>query len=165
MRLGRLVNHLVWPDWWALRAFPKPALRRIEQAIAASERSHCGELRLVVEANLPLAGLLRDQSPRQRAVQLFGELGVWDTEHNCGVLIYLQLLDRRVEIVADRGIDRCVGEAFWNRVCGRLENAFSNGQYEPGVLRALGEITAALTEHFPASTDNPDELPNAPLIF
>ncbi|MBS1230565.1 MAG: hypothetical protein H6R17_3842 [Proteobacteria bacterium] len=165
MRLGRLLHHLVLPDWYVLRAFPKPALRRIEQAIAASERSHQGELRFVIEANLPLAGLLRDQSPRQRAVELFGQLGVWDTEHNCGVLIYLQLIDRRVEIVADRGIHRRVGDAFWNAVCGRLEATLRNGQYEPGVLRALGEISAALAEHFPASADNPDELPNAPLIF
>ena len=165
MRLGRLLHHLVWPDWYVLRAFPKPLLRRIEQAIAVSERSHQGELRLVIEANLPLAGLLRDQSPRQRAVQLFGELGVWDTEHNCGVLIYLQLLDRRVEIVADRGIHQRVGEAFWNAVCRRLEASVREGQYEAGTLRALDEVTAALAEHFPATVDNPDELPNAPLIF
>ena len=165
MRLGRLLSHLVIPDWYALRAFPKAALRRIEQSITASERGHQGELRLVVEANLPLAGLLCDQSSRQRAVELFGEFGVWDTEHNCGVLIYLQLLDRRVEIVADRGIHRRVGDAFWNTVCRRLEASFRDGQYEAGILRALDEVTAALTEHFPATVDNPDELPNAPLVF
>jgi len=165
MRLGRLLHHLVIPDWYALRAFPKAALRRVEQAIAESERSHQGELRLVVEANLPLAGLLRDQSSRQRAVELFGELGVWDTEHNCGVLIYLQMLDRRVEIVADRGIHCRVGDAFWSAACRRLEASFREGKYEAGTLRALDEVTAALTEHFPATVDNPDELPNAPLIF
>ena len=165
MRLGRLFHHLVIPDWWARRAFQKPVLRRIEQAIATSEQSHGGELRVVVEANLPFAALLRDRSPRQRAVELFGELGVWDTEHNCGVLIYLQVLDRRVEIVADRGIHRRVGDAFWKAVCGRLEKSFRDGQYEQGVVRALEEITAALAEHFPAAADNPDELSNAPLIF
>ena len=165
MRLGRLLHHLVTPDWWARRAFPKAVLRRIEQAITASERSHGGELRLVVEASLPLAALLRDRSPRQRAVELFGELGVWDTEHNCGVLIYLQLLDRRVEIVADRGIHRRVGDAFWEAVCGRIEKSFSDGLFEQGVVRALEEITVALGEHFPATVDNPDELSNAPLIF
>jgi len=165
MRIGRLIKHLLWPDWWVLRAFPKPVLRRIEQAITASESRHQGELRFVIEANLPLAGLLRDQSPRQRAVELFGQLGVWDTEHNCGVLIYLQLIDRRVEIVADRGIHQRAGDAFWSAVCARLESSLRNGQHEPGVLRALGEISAVLAEHFPASSDNPDELPNAPLIF
>ena len=93
MRLGRLLHHLVTPDWWARRAFSKAVLRRVEQAIARSEQSHGGELRLVCEGNLPLAALWRDQSPRQRAIALFGELGVWDTEHNCGVLIYVQLLE------------------------------------------------------------------------
>ena len=164
MRLSRLVRHLLLPDWWVLRAFPKSALRRVEQAVAASERRHQGELRLVVEANLPLAGLLRSQTPRQRAIELFGQLGVWDTEHNSGVLIYLQLIDRRVEIVADRGIDARVGDTFWKAACARLEASFRDGQYEQGVVRALDEITAALAEHFPATGDNPDELPNAPLI-
>lgn len=164
MRLGRLFKHLILPDWWVLRAFPKSLLRTVEHAVAASERRHCGELRVVVEANLPLHALLRDQSPRQRAIESFAQLGVWDTEHNCGVLIYLQLIDRRVEIVADRGIDRRLGDAFWNAVCRRLETAFRDGRYETGILRALVEISAALAEHFPATGDNPDELPNAPLI-
>lgn len=164
MRLVRLLHHLLIPDWWALRAFAKPTLRTIEQAITASERRHHGELRLVVEAGLPLPALLRDQTPRQRAVDLFGELGVWDTEDNCGVLIYLQMVDHRVEIVADRGIHRRVGEAFWSAVCARLEKAFGEGRFEIGALRALDEITAALAEHFPARGDNPDELPNSPII-
>jgi uncharacterized membrane protein len=164
MRLGRLFHHLVLPDWWVLRAFPKPALRRIEQAVSASERTHLGELRIVVEANLPLHCVLRDQSPRARAIELFSRLGVWDTEHNSGVLIYVQLIERRVEIVADRGIDAKVGEAFWSAVCRRMEQAFGEGRFEQGALLALAEITAALAEYFPASADNPDELPNAPLI-
>ena len=165
MRLGRLLRHLLTPDWWARRAFSKPAMRRIEQAIAASERRHGGELRVVCEANLPLAALWSDQSPRRRAIELFGELGVWDTEHNCGVLIYLQLIERRVEIVADRGIHCRVGDAVWQAVCAGLEKSFGDGQDESGVLRALEEISAALAEHFPAVAGDPDELPNAPLIL
>ena len=164
MRLLRVIRHQAMPDWWALRAFPKATLRRIEQAVVASERRHRGELRFVLEASLPLSGLWRDQSPRQRAVELFGELGVWDTEANCGVLIYLQMVDRRVEIVADRGIHQKVGEPFWNAVCRRLETAFGQGQYESGVVRALEEISRVLVEHFPAAGDKPNELPDAPLI-
>jgi uncharacterized membrane protein len=164
MRFVRVARHLAMPDWWALRAFPKATLRRIEQAVVASERRHRGELRFVLEANLPLSGLLRDQTPRQRAIELFGELGVWDTEFNCGVLIYLQMVDRRVEIVADRGINQKVGEPFWNAVCRRLETAFGQGQYEAGVVRALEQISLALVEHFPASGDQSNELPDAPLI-
>jgi uncharacterized membrane protein len=164
MRLGRLFRHLVLPDWWVLRAFPKPALRRIEQAIAASERTHQGELRFVVEANLPLPGLLHNQSPRARAIELFSQLGVWDTAHNSGVLIYVQLIDRRVEIVADRGIDARVGEAFWSAACRRMETAFRDGQFESGTLQALNEITSVLSKNFRAGVDNPNELPNSPVI-
>jgi uncharacterized membrane protein len=164
MRLGRLLRHLVLPDWCVLRAFPKPSLRAIEQAITASERTHQGELRFVVEGNLPLHGVLRGQSPRERAIELFAQLGVWDTEHNSGVLIYVQLIDRRVEIVADRGIHARVGEAFWRAICRRLEAEFRQGRFESGALLALKETTAALAEHFPASGDNFNELPDAPLI-
>jgi uncharacterized membrane protein len=165
MRLGRLLRHLILPDWWALRAFPNPALRAIEQTITESERTHQGEIRFVVEANLPMHGLLCEQSPRARAIELFSQLGVWDTEHNSGVLIYVQLLDRSVEIVADRGIHAKVGDAFWNSICRRMEAAFREGQFESGALQALGEMTATLAEHFPAAVgNNPNELPNAPLI-
>jgi uncharacterized membrane protein len=147
-----------------LRVFPIAARRAIEQAITASERLHQAELRFVVEAGLPIRGLLRDQSSRQRAIELFAQLGVWDTEHNSGVLIYVQLIDRRVEIVADRGINLRVGEVFWNAACRRMEEAFAAGHFESGALLALNDITATLAEHFPACGDNPDELPNAPLV-
>ena len=164
MQPGRLLRHLVVPDWWVLRAFSKPLLRTIERAVTASECAHQGELRVVVEASLPIHGVLHNQSPRARAIELFSQLGIWDTEHNSGVLIYIQLIDRRVEIVADRGIDARVGQTFWNAICRRLEVAFRDGQFESGTLQALNDITAALAKHFPASGDNPDELPNAPLI-
>ncbi len=164
MQLGRLLRHLVLPDWWVLRSFPKPTLRIIEQAITSSERTHQGELRFVVEANLPLYGLLHNQSARARAIELFSQLKVWDTEHNSGVLIYLQMIDRRVEIVADRGIHDRVGEELWAAVCRRTEAEFREGRFEKGALLALDDITAALTKHFPANGDNPNELPNAPLI-
>ena len=164
MRLSRLLRHLVWPDWWMLRAFPKPVLRTIEQAISQSERSHLGELRFVLEASLPVSALLHNQSSRARAIALFAQLGVWDTENNSGVLIYVQLNDRRVEIIADRGINVRVDAAFWSTLCRRMEKAFHEGGYESGVLLALNEITQVLTQNFPASEDNLGELPDAPLI-
>lgn len=165
MRLSRVFRHLLLPHWWVLRAFPKPACAAIERAIAASERAHRGELRFVVEATLPLPGLLRDQSPRARAIELFSQLRVWDTEQNSGVLIYLQLLDHRVEIVADRGIDARVGPEFWRAVCQRMEQAFHEGRFESGALEALREITEALTAHFPSTGNNPNELSDTPLIL
>jgi len=165
MRLRRLFKHLVLPGWWLLRAFPKSSLKAIEQATAASEHRHMGEVRFVVEANLPLHGLLHGQSVRARAIELFAQLHLWDTEHNSGVLVYVQLLDRRVEIVADRGIACRVEEVFWRGVCRRLEAAFRQGAYEAGALAALAEITAILAEHFPATADNPDELANTPVVL
>lgn len=165
MRLSRVFHHLLLPDWWRLRAFPKPVLATISEAIAASECSHSGELRFVVEAGLPLSSLLQDQSPRVRAIDLFSQLRVWDTEQNSGVLIYLQLVDRRVEIVADRGIDARVGPAFWRAVCQRMEWAYGEGRFEAGTLEALAEITQALSKHFPSAGGGANELPDAPLIL
>lgn len=165
MRWMRLIRHLLLPDWWVMRAYPKTTQKTIEGAIAASERGHRGELRFVVEAGLPLAYLLRDGTPRRRAIELFARLGVWDTENNSGVLIYVQLLDRRIEIVADRGINAQVGDAYWAAVCRRIEAAFSAGQYEQGVVRALDEISVVLAQHFPAAVDNINELPDAPLLL
>lgn len=167
MRKGtilRILHHLVVPDWWALRSFPKASLEKIERAITDSESTHLGELRFVVESSQSLHGLLQGQSTRARAVELFSQLGVWDTEHNSGVLIYVQLVDRRVEIVADRGINARVDEVFWNAICRRLEAAYRLGQFEQGTLLALNDITAELVKYFPAIGDNPNELPNSPAL-
>lgn len=165
MQLTRILRHLALPDWWVKRVFPAALADRIETAVAASESRHRGELRFVVEAGLPPASLLRGESPRARAIDLFAQLRVWDTAGNSGVLIYLQLIDRRVEIVADRGIDARVGPAFWSAVCRRMETAFHAGDFEAGSLAALAEITGVLAEHFPAHSENPDELPNRPLLL
>ncbi len=165
MQLTRLFRHLLLPHWWVLRVFPTRLLSQIEAAVAASESAHRGELRVVVEANLPLPGLFHGQSARGRAIELFSQLRVWDTEQNSGVLIYLQLIDRRVEIIADRGINVRLGQDFWSGVCRRMEAAFRAGDFEGGMLLALRSITEALTEHFAATGENPDELPNAPLVL
>jgi len=164
MQLKRALEHLVIPDRMALRAFPKRALDRIEQAIGASERSHSGELRLVLEANMNPLDVLRGRSARDRALELFSLLRVWDTEHNSGVLVYLQMIDHRIEIVADRGINRLVAQAEWDAICRRMEGAFRAGNFEAGALEAIGEITQLLNRHVPPGSHNPDELPDRPLI-
>lgn len=165
MTISRWIRHLAVPHWWATRVFPKSSLDAIEAAIAASETRHGGELRFVVEAGLPWSALGRDRSARDRAVELFASLRVWDTAGNSGVLIYVQLVDRKVEIVADRGIDARVGPAFWQGVCRRLEAAFRDRRFAAGSLAAIDEITAALAEHFPAGTTNSNELPDRPLVI
>lgn len=165
MQLLRALKHLCTPDFIALKPFPAATLDRIEKAIDRSERSHSGELRLAIEAGMEPYDALRGMSPRERALELFANLRVWDTEENSGVLIYLQLVDHRIEIVADRGIARRVAQAEWDAICRRMETSFRARDFEGGTLAAVDEITALLTQHFPPGESNPDELPDRPVIL
>ena len=159
----RVLKHLFTPDWAALRVFPSSTLREIEKAIKASEKQHDGELRFVVEASLPLAFLRRHT--RHRAEWLFSHLKVWDTAHNSGVLVYVQLLDRRIEIVADRGIAARVEQAEWNTICRKMQQEFSGRRYLEGSLQGIGSITGILAKHFPPRGRNPNELPDKPVVL
>ena len=165
MDVQRIIRHLFTPHWIVRSAFSREALKRIESAIRQSEASHDGELRFAVEAGLDLLPLLKGTSPRQRALEVFSQLRVWDTEHNSGVLIYVQIVDRRIEIVADRGINARVRQEQWDAICRRIEVAFRSGQFEAGVLEGIREITPLLARHFPPMGDNPDELPDTPVVL
>jgi uncharacterized membrane protein len=165
MNLTRLLKHLLVPDWVARRAFPARSLSKIEKAIRASEQKHDGELRFVMEASLPLRYLLRKKSSRRRAEDLFTSLRIWDTEHNSGVLIYVQLVSRHIDIVADRGISRKLEQAEWNKVCAAMEKAFRAGRYEEGALEAIERCTALLARHFPSSGEHRNELPDRPVFL
>ena len=129
----------------------------------ASERAHRGEIRFAVEGPLHIAHLRR--SPRERARQVFGELGVWDTAENSGVLLYVQLVDRKIEIVADRGIAVRVQQAEWDTVCRAMERSFKAGQFEAGALDAIQSVTAILARHFPPGPTNPNELSDKPTVL
>ena len=165
MEIRRALKHLLTPDRVALRPFPPAALDRLEKAIGESEKTHHGELRLVLEANMNPLEVLRGRSARDRALELFSLLRVWDTEHNSGVLIYLQMVDHRIEIVADRGISRLVPQSEWDAICRRMETAFREGRFEEGTLQAIREITALLEQHIPPHPHNPDELPDRPVVI
>lgn len=165
MNMNRFFTHLFCPPWRARRTFPKASLKAIEAAIAASEGRHSGELRFVVENHLDMHQLRRGLTARQRAIEVFSQLRVWDTEHNTGVLIYLLLAERRLEIVADRGINAKVGDAAWAGICRSMESLFRDGAFEPGVLEGVDAISDLLCRYFPAPADNPDEMPNAPVIL
>ena len=147
------------------RRFPKSSLAAVEEAIGKSEGTHRGELRFAVEASLEWGPLFRGQTARQRAIEVFSRLRVWDTEENSGVLIYLLLADRDVEIVADRGIDARVGAAEWERICKEMESLFRQGRFEEGVVTGIAAITEHLVRHFPARKGDLDELPNAPVVL
>jgi uncharacterized membrane protein len=165
MNVKRVFKHLLAPGGSAYRVLPRVALARIEEAIRRSERSHDGELRFAVETGLDLLPLLKGVTPRERALEVFSQLRVWDTEHNNGVLIYLQLVDRDIEIVADRGINAKVSHATWEAICRRMEAAFRAGDFEGGALAGIEDITQLLARHYPPRGENPDELPNRPVVL
>jgi hypothetical protein len=165
MDFKRIMRHLIAPQWLVDRKFPAATMRAIEAAIRDSERVHHGELRFAVEAGLNLWLLLHGRTPRARAIEMFSQLGVWDTENNSGVLIYVQVVDRRIEIVADRGINARVEQREWEAIARRMETAFRAGRYEGGTLEGIREITMLLARHFPPCDANPDELPNAPVVL
>jgi uncharacterized membrane protein len=137
-------------------------MQSIEAAIGASETRHSGEIRFAVESALDAPALLRGQSARGRALEVFSALRVWDTEANSGVLVYLLLADRDVEIVADRGIHGRVGAAAWEAICREMEARFAAGRYAEGVLTGIARIDEHLARHFPRDAHDKDELPNAP---
>ena len=165
----RFFKHLISHVWQVHQHFSESALHNIEMAIQASEKSRNGEICFIVEAGLHPMEILYKKSPKKRAIDLFSLFKVWDTEHNNGVLIYLLLADRDVEIVADRGIHQHVGNAEWERICHQMELQFRSGDFEAGVLQGIADIGALLATHFPHSASNKtqktNELPNAPIIL
>jgi uncharacterized membrane protein len=167
MDMTNILKNLVSGPWLTKARFPRSTMQAIEGAIAASERTHSGELRFAVEAALPLAHLLRGVNARGRAIELFSQLRIWDTEQNNGVLIYLLLAEHDVEIVADRGVHARVGSAAWEAICHEMETEFRAGRFEAGVLAGIARITALLQQHFPLGEQqiNDNELPDAPLAL
>lgn len=161
----RVCRHLLISPLALKKRFPKAVLRRIEQAVAASETTHLGEIRFAVELNLPLLDILRKKSGRQRAVEVFSQLRVWDTEQNNGVLIYLLLADHDFEILADRGIHRHAGADCWEKLSHEMEAMFRRGQFEAGVLHGITQVGILLAQHYPANDNNDNELPDAPVII
>lgn len=164
VNLQRWLGHVFSSPWAVRRAFPPDALQAIEDEIRTSEKLHNGELRVAIEASLTPLSVWRGQSGRARAIEAFSHLRVWDTEHNSGVLIYLLLADRNIEIVADRGIAARIDPQEWERIARTMEQAFRSGQFSQGTQAGIRAITALLAQHFPPTGNNPDELSNRPVI-
>lgn len=160
----RVLRHLFTDRWAVKRAFPPAALGRITKTIADGERRHMGELEFAVEASLPLGVLLSGVSSKDRAIDWFGRLRVWDTAHNSGILIYVLLADRSVEIIADRGIHARVGEAGWQAIAAEMQLCFAAGKFEAGAMAGLAAAGELLARHFPAEGENLNELPDEPVI-
>ncbi|RPH43717.1 MAG: hypothetical protein EHM87_12935 [Burkholderiales bacterium] len=164
--LARWLHHL-WIGPMHLRsAFPDDAYARIERAIADGERRHRAELRFAVESSLETGQLWRGMQARERALEVFSRFGIWDTEEDNGVLVYLLWADRAAEIVADRGAKRSIDPAVWDRACAQLVAGCRDGQAVEGALACLATLNDALAAAYPADgSANPDELPNSPLVL
>ena len=169
-RIQRILKHGWQGVKMTRRTISPTLLHKLTQAVAASEQQHSGQIRICVEADLPMSYLWRKaatrQLTRQRALMLFGKLRVWDTEHNNGVLIYLLLAERAIEVVADRGLNILVEPQHWQTMVAHMSAAFKAGRFEEGLTDALAQVSALLIEHFalaPGET-NSNELPDTPLL-
>ena len=158
----RSLRHVFALPGAVARAFPGDAFARIEAAIGKSEKRHGGEIRFAVEAALDPAELWRGVSARDRAIAVFSELRVWDTEQNNGVLLYLLLADRDVEIVADRGFNGKVSAAEWEGVCRLMEGALREGRAADGVIAGIDSVSSILARHYPPAAADRNELPDRP---
>ena len=158
MVLKRWLRHLFFP-----RRFPKGAMQAIEQAITRSEATHRGEIRFAAEDALDGPALLAGQSTRERALEVFSQLRVWDTEENNGVLIYLLLADHDIEIVADRGIAGRVSQGEWEKICRDMEERLRRGEFDKAVITGIEEASELLAQHYPPRPGDRNELPDRPV--
>lgn len=165
MGIGRIGRHLLEHQWRVKRVFHPRVLAAIEQAIKDGEATHSGQVRFVVEGALDGKPLFRNESARERALNIFSQLRIWDTAHNNGVLIYLLMADRDFEIVADRGIDAKVGAAGWEKICVEMETDFKAGHFAAGVIKGVEAVSRQLAIHFPKTGSGRNELPDAPVVI
>lgn len=165
MNIKRITKHLLTSEWQVNRHFPVATLAAIEQEIKTSETLHSGEIRFVVEGALDGVQLFKDQTAQARAIDIFSQLRVWDTELNNGVLIYLLLADRDIEIIADRGVCKKVGTEEWEKICVTMENYFKENNFHQGVTAGIDAVTQLLQKHFPITSNDRNELPNRPVVM
>ena len=167
--ISRFLRHVLTPAWLVRRKFPPTLLEQIGRRIGELERSHPGEVRFVVEHALELGDVLSGLTPRERALEVFALLRVWDTEHNNGVLVYVLHAEHAVEIVADRGLARCVAQTEWDALCRDVQTEFRAGRFGPGSLAAIDGAARLLERHFPGHAagraPGRNELPDQPLLL
>lgn len=163
---SRVLTHLFRGWFLQRRAFPSSALESLTRAVADGEQRHLGEVAFAVESRLSPWQVVQGLTPRERAAELFGRLRVWDTEYNTGILIYVLLAERRIEILADRGICARVAQAEWDAICADMRQHYAQGRWLQGSMQAISRMHAVLARYFPAGDGpNPDELSNRPVML
>ena len=164
--LTRLFQHFSTTSFAGKKTFPPETLKAIEQEIAQGERRHRAEVKLIIEPALPLFAVLQGMSPRERARELFAHYRVWDTEENCGVLVYVNLADRKVEIVADRSVGKTVAANHWHAICRTLTKGFAKGNFHDSTIAALAQLNGLLEQHYPnGDSATVNELPDKPIVL
>lgn len=164
-KLKRAFRHLFTTNRAGKKAFPEATLQAIQDIITEGEKLHRAEVQLIVEPSLPLSEIWEGTSSRERAIDLFSLHRIWDTEENSGILIYIDLADHQVEIVADRGIDHIISSDEWAKVCGTMTSGFAKGNYHDSVISALKLLNGILHDHLPDTGDLPNQLPNRPIVL
>jgi uncharacterized membrane protein len=169
MQIGRMLRHVTATQWRTRMLFPSATLDAIEQAVGRAEQTHAGEIRFAVETALTPMHIINNLTPHDRALDVFAHLRVWDTDNNSGVLIYVQLADRHVEIVADRGFKGKVSEAEWQAVCRLMEGHFRSGQFLTGSIAGVDAVGTLLVRHFPQTSaqhaHSHNQLPDRPTLL
>jgi uncharacterized membrane protein len=164
--LGRILRHILATRRGVRRAFPDRTLDAVERAVREGEARHAGEVRFAIETELAWPALLAGVSARARALEVFSQLRVWDTEHNNGVLVYVLFADRQVEIVADRGFNDRVTAAEWQAICETMREHFSHGRFEEGAVQGVAAVSRVMEAVYPAgAAGSPDEMPDRPVIL
>lgn len=163
MRIARLFRHLTATSWGLRRRFDRVCLQAIEDVIEQCERRHGGEIRVAIEGKLELVELMRRVTPRERALQAFGQLCTWDTQDNNGVLIYVLWADHDVEIVADRGYNERVSASQWQDICRHMEGLFAIGDSTQALILGIREVSELIAQHFPSADRN--ELSDRPVVM
>ena len=149
----------------AKRYFSKQDQYEIAQAVKQAEQGHVGEIQVVIEGHIP-ATQAYQHNAHMRARQLFAELGVWDTQLNSGVLLYLNLCERKVEIVIDRGIQKETDQTIWDEICQKMTEQLSKHQYREAVMAGVFDIGDVLNNFYAQSTiDQQNELSNNSIIL
>jgi uncharacterized membrane protein len=164
-RISRAIKHGCTSSAAGRRAFPEATLKAIQAAIAEGETRHRAEVRMIVEPALGVQAVLQGVSARERARELFSDYRIWDTEENCGVLVYVNLADHQVEIVADRGVGRVIAAKDWQAVCRTMTQGFAHGDFHDSVIAALNQLNALLQEHYPDDGSRRNQLSDRPLVL
>ena len=163
--LKRFFRHVWMSPLQQRRSFPPAVIDEVERAVSEGEQAHRGQVRFVVEAELSTSQLWAGVTSRQRAIDVFSMLRVWDTEENNGVLIYVLLADRKVEIIADRGIQRHVGDERWRAICREIEHHFRKSDFMGGSVMGVRKISTELAFYFPATGEHKNEQSDRPVLL